>query len=196
MARWAPEKKHTMSALADEILHLYAHGRAIVGIDGRRDSGAGDFADDLAETMRASGHKVFRASLRDFQLPRQRRLAGAYSDGFDYSLLRRVLIDPYRTAGSTGFVLEGFDEDRDEPVVQPKWMSAGPDAVLIIDGVFLHRPELKGVWNYSVWVETPADTGDADDARYIASERPSALATAIYDNADPGHPRRVFADSC
>jgi uridine kinase len=196
MARWAPEKKHTMSALAEEILHLYGRGRAIVGVDGRRNSGTKEFADALAASLRESGHKVFRASINDFQAARARRVSAPYVDGFDYSLLRRVLIDPFRTAGSTGFVLAGFDEDRDEPVVQPKWMSAGADAVLIIDGVFLHRPEIRGIWNYSVWVETAAETGDDDDARYITAEQPSALATSIYNNADPEHPRRIFADSC
>lgn len=195
MAKWAPAKKDTVEALATEILHNYAHGRAIVAIDGRRNTGTNDFADALAAALRAQGKSVFHASVEDFKRPRAERARGLYSDGYDYSLLRRVLIDPFRTGGSTGFALTGFDADRDEPVYQPKWKSAGADALLIIDGPFLNRQGLSGIWNYSVWLEDPS-TEDEFDARYVAAETPSARATAIYDNADPKHPRRVFADSC
>lgn len=194
-ARWAPQKKDTLEALADEILHNYARGRAIVAVDGRRGSGMAEFAEALAETLRTKGGIVFHASIEDFQRPRARREGDSYANGYDYSLLRRVLIDPYRTAGSTGFSLTGFDAERDEPVFQPKWKSAGLDAILIVDGVFLNRPELSGIWNYSIWLEDPA-TGDEFDTIYLAAVTPSAVATAIYDNADPEHPRRIFADSC
>ena len=115
---------------------------------------------------------------------------GWYTDGYDHSLLRRVLIDPFRTAGSTGFALKGFDAERNEPVYQPKWKSAGLDAVLIVSGVFLNRPELSGIWNYSIWLEDPS-TEDEFDTVYLAAETPSARATAIYDNTDPEHPRRA-----
>jgi uridine kinase len=118
-----------------------------------------------------------------------------YTDGYDHSLLRRVLIDPFPTGGSTGYALTGFDAERDEPVFQPKWKSAGHDAILIVDGPFLNRPELSGIWNYSIWLEDPSSEDEFDTA-YLAAETPSARATAIYDNSDPEHPRRIFADSC
>ena len=70
-----------------------------------------------------------------------------YEESFDYSLFRRILIDPFRTAGSTGFVLAGFDEQRDQIIHQPKWITAGADALLVIDGLFLNRPDLAGLWN-------------------------------------------------
>ncbi len=155
MARWAPQKKDTLEALADEILHNYGRGRAIVGVDGRRESGMSEFAEALAGVLQLKGSSSFHASIEDFLLPRQRRDRGLYTDGYDYSLLRRVLIDPFRTAGSTGFSLTGFDAERDEPVFQPKWKSAGSDAMLIVSGVFLNRPETSGIWNYSVWLEHP-----------------------------------------
>ena len=207
-ARWAPQKKDTLEALADEILHNYGRGRAIVAIDGRHDSGMFEFADALAAVLRTRGRTVFRASIEDFHQSRARRESGLYENGYDYSLLRRVLIDPYRTAGSTGFAVTGFDAQRDEPVFQPKWKSAGLDAILLVDGVFLNRPELSGLWNYSLWLESKpelenkpefegeAELQDGEDAAYIAAVNPSAKATASYNNADPEHPRRVFADSC
>src|SRR5690606_18263864 len=106
-------------------------------------------------------------SMDDFFRPRSDREREGWLDGkahfreaYDYSLLRRVLIDPFHTSGSTSFVLTGFDEVRDQPVFQPKWMSAGPDAILIMDGVFLLRPELVGMWNYSIWLKTAPMTSN------------------------------------
>jgi uridine kinase len=177
---------------------------------------ADDVADGLAGVLEARGSKVFRASMTDFFRPRADRERAGWLDGkaqyreaFDYSLLRRVLVDPFHTAGSTGFVLTGFDAVRDQPIFQPKWMSAGLDAILILDGVFLHRPELAGLWNYSIWLSTPLleapnDGADGEeitrdaaaDEAYLKDANPSEKATTIIDNQDLDHPRRVFVDSC
>lgn len=209
MARWVPQKKDTLAALADEILHNYGQGRTIVAVDGRHGAGQAAFADDLAEVLRPRIDKVFRASIDSFFRPRFDRDriddARAYFEGaYDYSLLRRVLIDPYRVGGSTGFVLQGFDLERDQPVFQAKWQSAGDDAILIIDGVFLQRKELAGLWNHTVWLATPLVKATDEltalrvgaDELYLKQHSPSERATAILNNQDPEHPRREFADSC
>lgn len=211
MARSVPSLKDQLKSLAEEIVHNYGHGRTLVAVDGRHGAGQGEFAEALAGTLSARGLKVFHARIDDFFRPRSHREREGWLDGeahyreaYDYSLLRRVLIDPFRTSGSTGFVLTGFDEVRDEPVFQPKWMSAGPDAILILDGVFLHRPELSGTWNYSVWLSTPPLYADgpeqvrniASDAAYLSTVKPDEAATAVFDNRDPEHPVRIFVDSC
>jgi uridine kinase len=216
MARWAPGKRDQLQALADEILHNYGHGRSIVAVDGASASGAGPFADGLAEELRRKGVSAFRASIDDFHRPRSERERDGwlsprafYESSYDYSLLRRILIDPFHTAGSAGFVLAGFDERRDEVIHQPKWITAGPDAVLVIEGRFLNRPELAGLWNYSIWVTAsaggPHETDAADEERrrdlgadelYAADASPAERASAIIDNTDAEHPKRVFADAC
>jgi uridine kinase len=211
MAIWAPALKDTLLALSDEILGLYGSGRNIVAIDGRSGAGTAAFSDALAETMRLGtekrpgGHKVFRASIGNFRKPTGNRegqgadtAAAFYGDAFDYSVFRRILVDPFRASGSTSFVLAAYDEPRGVPI-QPKWMSAGKDAILIVDGVFLNRPELAGLWNYSVWLDADPvgeDFATAADAVYVAEAGPRTAAVAIIDNRDPEHPRRVFADSC
>jgi uridine kinase len=197
MARWAPLKKDQLSALATEILHNYGHGRAIVAVDGAVGSGTAQFADDLAETFERAEHPVFRASIEDFLRPRVDRESeeALYAGGYDYSLLRRVLIEPFRSPSGTGFVLAGFDAERDVPL-QSSWTSAGPDALLILDGRFLNRPELAGAWNYSIWVDGAQRSDSVADALYWDEVGPRTAAVAIIDNRDPDHPRRVFADSC
>jgi uridine kinase len=219
MAKWAPQRKDTINALADEILHNYGHGRVIVAIDGIDGSGKTEFADDLAEALRDKGHAAFRACIDDFHKPRAERYLlgrdsaeGYYRDSFDYSVFRRVLVEPFRLGGSAGFVTAAFDVKRDAKI-DPKWVTGPEDAVLIVDGVFLNRPELAGLWNYSVWLDVTADVAatrvahrDGDDALaprytggqalYLREVSPRLISTAIIDNTDFDHPRRSFADSC
>jgi uridine kinase len=204
MARWAPLKKDQLEALASEILHNYGRGRAIVAVDGASDAGMTQFADDLAEAVGTLGHEVFRASIDDFRTPRSRReprgrpeATAIYHDGYDYSLLQRVLLDPFRATSGTGFVLAAFDAERDAPM-QSKWTTAGPDALLLIDGLFLNRPQLADRWNYSIWVELERpDLGSAvagsggtgaawvDAGRHVGTE-PRETSVVIGDAESPG----------
>ena len=219
MAKWQPEKKEVLDALAAEIIALYVGGRVVVAIDGMDGAGKTHFADDLAIALTATGRSVFRASLDDFhrsQAERHDRGAdspkGYYRDSFDYSTFRRVLLEPFRMGGSTAFVTASFDHVRDLPV-QSKWRTGPKDAILVLDGIFLNRPELVGLWNYSVWLDVPRELAeqrmlDRDGATenteryrgaqdlYLAEASPRTAASSIIDNRDFEHPRRVFADTC
>ncbi|WP_165069554.1 nucleoside/nucleotide kinase family protein [Marisediminicola senii] len=202
MARWAPQKTDTLASIADEYLHNYRRGRTILAVDGAHGAGQAAFADDLADALKSSGAHTVRASLDDFQRPRADRVLrgadsseGQYLDCYDYSALRRVLIEPFRLGEGASFVTAVFDADRDAPT-PAKWITAPGDAVLVIDGVYLLRPELRGLWNYSIWLDTPEVDPSAGQRLYIAESSPRTTAIAIVDNADADHPRRVFADSC
>jgi uridine kinase len=193
-----------MRVLATEILHNYGRGRSLVAVDGADRVQREAFADDLAAVFQEQDHPVFRASLRYFQRPRieQERSGGtpaerAYRQRDDYSALRRVLIDPFRMGGSTGFVTRQFDTDRDG-WIQPTWTTAPPDATLIIDGDVLNRTELHSLWSYTVLLESDAHTDTADplDALYRAEVNPRNLVDAVVDTTDSENLRRRFFDSC
>lgn len=219
MARWQPEKKDVLEALAAEIVAQYAGGRVVVAVDGMDGAGTTGFAEDLAIALTTAGRTVFRASINDFhrsQAERHSRGAdspeGYYRDSFDYSTFRRVLLEPFRMGGSTAFVTAAFDSVRDLPV-QSKWRTGPKDAILVIDGTFLNRPELAGLWNYSVWLDVPRELAeqrmlDRDGPRetverfrsgqdlYLVEAKPRSAASSIIDNRDSEHPKRMFADSC
>lgn len=189
-----------LRTLAAEVLHNYGRGRTIIAIDGPDTGGRAAFADDLAAVFREDELHVFRASLRYFQHSRaeQQRLAPdtpdhRYRVGYDYSALRRVLVEPFRMGGSTGFVTEEFDPDRDT-WIQPTWQTAPADAILIIDGDYINRPELHGLWLYSVLLEG-APVNDSD-LRYLAEVHPRDVVSAVVDTTDPAAPRRVLTDRC
>ena len=219
MARWQSEKKDVLDALAAEIVALYTGGRVVVAIDGMDGAGKTHFANDLAVAFTAMGRSVFRASIDDFHRSQAERHArgadspdGYYRDSFDYSTFRRVLLEPFRMGGSTAFVTAAFDHVRDLPV-QSKWRTGPKDAILVLDGIFLNRPELAGLWNYSVWLDVSRDIAEermlgrdgpteraeryrgAQDL-YLAEVNPRTTASSIIDNSDFERPRRLFADSC
>lgn len=186
MTRWAPLKADVLDALATEILQQYSRGRVVIAIDAREPVTAEAFAAELASAIGRSSHAVFVANLSDFQLPRE--IDGAY----DYSQLQRVLLDPFRLSVGTGFVLSAFDATRNLPV-EPKWRTGPKDAILVLAGEQLQNPDLRGQWNYSIWL----DDGLTDlKSPYVKKSKPATTASAIVDVTDPEHPRRVFADSC
>jgi uridine kinase len=217
-----------LRGLRDEVRQHNRGGRILIAVDGIDGAGKTVFGDALADVFAEDGSAVFRASIDDFHRPRIERYArgrtspeGFYRDSYDYATFRRVLIDPFRegtqTAGTTGFQLAAFDVARDTPV-ESAWTTAPRDAVLIVDGIFLHRPELRGLWNWSVWLDAPIDVAaqrlalrDGTDPNpsapsnkryrdgqelYLKEAEPRTAASAIVDNTDLAHPQRVFADYC
>ena len=216
MAQWTLTKRTVIDALTDEFLHNYSLGRTLIAVDGFDGSGKAQFADELAERLGRGSHAVFRASIDRFHLPRAERYANGdsadafYNSSFDYELFRRVLIEPFKLGGSAGFVTEAYDVARDAPIMM-QWQTAPQDATLIVDGAFLIRPELRGLWNYSIWLDTDevvasgrlrAEGGQLSarypgaQELYLAEANPRARATAIVDNTIADAPRRIFADSC
>lgn len=211
-----------LRTLRDEVRSLYPRGRVLIGVDGRDGVGKTVFADGLAAAFAEDGTAVFRASLDDFHRPRSERYArgrsspeGHYRDSYDYDSFRRLLIEPFR-AGE-GFQLRGFDLAEEAPF-EPRLESAPPDASLIVDGLFAHRPELRGLWHWSVWLDAPAETAFARMAErdgtdpdpdaafnqryregwelYLRDGSPRVRASALVDNADPLNPHRLFEDLC
>ncbi len=219
MARWTPQKSDVLAALADDILHNYGKGRVIIAVDGLDGAGKTHFADALAKQLKTGHRSVFRASIDDFHRPRVERYArgrdsaeGFYLDSYDYRTFRRVLVEPFRIGRIGSFVLKDFDLTRDREY-EPKWSSGPDDALLIVDGIFLNRPELRGIWNYSIWLDVEPEVtamrmlkrdGEAaiperytgGQELYLKDAKPRDAATAIIDNNDFDHPRRVFADAC
>jgi uridine kinase len=214
-------RRDLIDALAEEILHNYAHGRVIVAIDGEDTAAADAFGADLVELLKKRGHSAFAARMNDFVSPRDRREAWGpdsaevrYRNTYDYSVLRRVLIDPFRMGGSTGFVAAAYDRAREQQI-QAKWLTAPEDAILVLSGEFLQRPELRGLWNFTAWLEAAAPKNGAakDGAKdgaeiavdpltiaarklYAKDVKARETASAIVDNTDPERPLRIFADSC
>ncbi|MCL2515465.1 MAG: hypothetical protein FWD85_09120 [Microbacteriaceae bacterium] len=178
-----------LRGLRDEFLGNYPHGRRIIGVEGFPGAGAGALADDLSAVFDEGGTPAFRASMSDFLLPRSTR--GARDAAYDEGTFRRVLLDPWRMAGSTGFQTSAFDAARDLPALS-EWKTGPADAVLIVDGAYL-LGRLSGIWHFLVYVDAQQAEGDQ---AYLAETSPFFAAGAVVDTSNPELPKRVLSDSC
>lgn len=147
-----------------------------VAVDGPDAAGKTVLADELTETLRSRGRDVVRASIDGFHRPRAERHRrgalspkGYYEDSFDLDAFRKCLLEPLGPHGSRAFRAELFDHAADSPLPAPL-RSANPDTVLVVDGVFLLRPELDGHWDLRIHV-TAAD----DEIVRRARERDAVL---------------------
>jgi uridine kinase len=199
MTRWAPAMTDVLDELAAEVRHNYPRGRIAVAVDGIDGSGTDAFADALADAFDRAGLPAVRATIDTFSTARAPAGDAAaeryYSAAYDYEGFRTRLVGSFHA----GLPFEGAGELG--AAVPPEG-----DAVLVVDGPMLLRPEILGVWNSTVCLYAPADAAferaateevrEAAQRLYLKRVRPSVVAIANVDNTDPEHPRRTFSDSC
>ena len=80
------------------------------------------------------------------------RLTAFISISYDYNSFRKLLLDPLSAGGSGRYIARNFDLDNDRPF-DPISQQAPPAAALIVDGIFLHRAELRSYWDLSVFLK-------------------------------------------
>ena len=206
-----------LAEIVRRILPLKYGLPTLVAVDGLTASGKTTLANELATIIRLAGRPAVRASVDDFHsddetIARRGRFSpdGYYEDSFDYDGLVRLLLTPLGSGGIRRFVTTN------QPGA-PTW-SAANNAILIVDGVFLLRPELEAWWDYSIFVDISQDLsmergvardtgvlGDAANVRKLYEERylpgealymervnPRAKANVIVDNTDPSEPLLVW----
>lgn len=190
--------------------------RILVGIDGPDAAGKTTLAQALAAAL--APRAVLRCSVDSFHRPaagRRRRGAlspdGCYRDSYDYCALVERLLVPF-AEGAPSVVTAVHDLVSDRPhVVQTDVPRA---AVLVVEGVFLLRPELRRHWTLSCHLRVSEDEvlrravvrdaglmGDPAEverryrARYLPAQElyraeadPEARADVVVDNEDPSHP--------
>ncbi|GAB3600808.1 hypothetical protein GCM10027446_34400 [Angustibacter peucedani] len=211
-----PWRRRVLDQLLDVVLDRAPAGRARVAVDGVDGSGKTVLADELADLLGARGRAVVRASEDDFHRTRVERYRlgrtsaeGFYRDSYDLPVLRRDLLEPWAPGGSGRYRRRAHDLVTDERL-EPRWEQAPDDALLLVDGLFLQRPELAGTFEVTVFVDVPfevtfarmaeRDGCDPDpehpaNARYVGAQRhylaahdPRGRADVLLDNADAQRP--------
>jgi uridine kinase len=183
-----PERAAVLAAVAAIVDRLPRERPARVAVDGVTAAGKSTFADELAGR---TARPALRMTVDDFHRPlAERRARGDgpeayYHDTFD--------LDAFRAS------LDGAD----------------PDVLLLVDGVFLLRPELTGVWALSIFLAVDrtvalrrsierdaARMGGREAARaryesryfpgetlYLETAHPEQLADVVVENTEPERPR-------
>lgn len=133
-----------------------------VAVDGPDAAGKTMLADELADRLSAR-RTVIRAGIDGFHQPRAVRTRrgslspeGCYRDTFDYPAVRRSVLDPLGPTGDRRYRTAVFDHTTDQPVDEPP-RTAPADALLIFDGVFLLRPELRKHWDITIFLDVAED---------------------------------------
>jgi uridine kinase len=148
-----------LAHLADLILQVDHPHPLRIAIDGIDAAGKTTLADGLVPPIEARGRSAVRASLDGFHRPRAERYRqgadspeGYYADSFDYEALIEVLLQPLGPGGDRRCRLRAFDFHTDTPVHEPI-QRLSTDAVLLLDGVFLLRPELRPYWDVAIFLQ-------------------------------------------
>jgi uridine kinase len=130
---------------------------------------------------------------------------GYFDDSYDYAALSAELLGPLGHAGTGCYRSAVFDHRTDKPVACPQ-LQALPGSILILDGIFLHRPELRHVWDLSIFLVvafdvsvgrcaerdgTSPEPASAANRRYVEGQKhylrtcnPGSHATLTIDNND------------
>ena len=164
--------------------------RLLVAVDGVDGAGKTTFADHLAAALRKSGSRqVLRVGMDDFHNVRgiryrrgRRSPDGFWLDSYNLRQFSEYVLNPL-ISGAPEFRDRGHDLGTDT-VLDPPPVPAAADAVVVIDGLFLHREELRGSWDYSLFLDVPFGVTAARLARRDGSPSPSP-------EKDPGRDRYV-----
>ena len=207
-----------LDALAVEV--TARPGRLVVAVDGSTGAGKTSFAHELGTSVERRGRPVLRACLDDHKRPWSERHRydrtsgeGYYRNATDLDRVRTGLVGAFRDGPDVALCgidpLTQVDHGEDRTGV-------GPTDVLVVDGVFVLRPELRDLWDVVVrLVVDPEvaleravgrDTGregyaeartlhveryGVADAVYRAESDPDAAADALVDNTDLDAPVRL-----
>ena len=155
--------------LLAELRTVWPGNRTLVAVDGV--DGAGkttiarelvDLADENSGCAGAAGKRTDRPvaaiSIDGFHHPREIRYAHGtgpdtfYRHSYDYEAFVESVVEPFRRGDA--IVPAVWDVDEDGPLA-PEPRSLPKDCILLVEGIFLHRPELVGLWDASVWVDVP-----------------------------------------
>lgn len=158
----SPERRAVIDEVVREALSVRPKDRPLlVGVDGHSGTGKSTFGDEVSAALAAHGLTVVRSTTDSFHNDRQtrRRLGphspqGYYRESFNLQRLRSELLDPVRTASGV-YCVAVFDEPTDTQV-EVEHFDVDPSMVLVFDGLFLHRPELRNYWDVSVLLEAEA----------------------------------------
>lgn len=210
-------RAEVLGRLAEHLLAVRPGARGVVALDGVDGAGKTVLGRELALLLDGR-REVHRVSVDGFHHPARVRHARGrtaetfYRDQYDHDTIRRRLVAAFR-AGEPWWRAV-YDVERETPLDGPPEPGVGPCAVLLLDGIFLHRPELADLWDASVWVDVPfevsvprgngrfgpvgpeeADPASSVNARYVGGQQlylaevdPAARATWVLDNTDLSAP--------
>lgn len=200
-----------LSELADKICS-YPEARILIAVDGVDGAGKTYFAGELSQHFRMKGVEVIQASVDGFHNPREIRYRrgrtspeGFFYDSYNYAALQDELLSPFMK-GNSSVKTSVFDHRTDSLTLAAPCPVSTAKTLLVVDGIFLHRPELRKSWTVSLFLEVSfrisyarmaeRDASNPDpnaqennrylkgQELYLSSCEPQKHATFVIDNSD------------
>jgi uridine kinase len=185
----------------------------ILGVNGIDASGKTQFSLSLAARLAQRGQHVQIVHIDDFNNPHAARNASPdpidnyYYNCFDSDTLINSVLRPARTEGQVCITLNQVDAGNDDQSIVHTY-EAYPGSILLVEGVFLFRPELSPYFDYRLFLDVSTDTvirrAEERDVprfgvavldkyrnkylpaqqRYIEQVNPASMANMVIDNTD------------
>ncbi len=193
----------TAVRLVADRLEVVALDRSVrVAIDGITAAGKSTFADALADDLRGRGRDVVRISMDGFHNPMAIRYQqgrssadGYYENAYDFAALKEHVLDPLGLAGAGVVRTAIIDLATDQPIVD-SLEEVTSRSVVIVDGSFLQRPEVRAGWDVVIFLRTSFEAaerrGVARDADHLGGEANARMAFRDRYHAA----QRRYVDEC
>ncbi|WP_284977599.1 uridine kinase [Arthrobacter sp. fls2-241-R2A-200] len=147
-----------LGILADDLVAL-GRGRHLVAVDGVDGSGKTTFTKRLA--ARVQGRAVVTIHVDDFLNLREVRHRrgrtspeGFWLDTYNYAALTSEVLVPLGKGGD-GRYRPSITDARRNLTINSEIRTAPNDALVLVEGMFLHRDELLDHWDYSAFLDVP-----------------------------------------
>lgn len=157
-------RSQLLEQLSAHILHIKQDTPLRVAIDGIDAAGKSRLAKELAFQLRKSKRQIVQVSLDDYHNPREHRYRrgkespeGYYYDSFNYPAFINKVLQPFSPDGSRIYLKSWFNF-KDNERTEEEWVTAAEDAILLVDGIFLMRPELFDFWDVKILVDISYET--------------------------------------
>ncbi len=194
--------------IAEQIKNMHNPNHTlVVGIDGLGGAGKSTVSQEISKLLETDGCNVAILHIDDFIQPRAVRYNDEHPEWecyyvlqWRYDYLLREILTPIRSGMAFDGDIELYDKDNDTYCLTPTSIPVG--SIVIIEGVFLQRKELSGIFDYMIYIDIPESTrlervlerdgyiGDREqikakyDNRYFPAERHYITSCAPRENAD------------
>ncbi|BCJ76205.1 uridine kinase [Catellatospora sp. IY07-71] len=209
------DRHEVLAELAARVIAVTRPHPVRVAVDGCSAAGKTTLTDELAEAVRAATDRpVIRVGIDWFKRAVALRTAypqdspdSYYLDSWDNEAIRDRLLRPLGPGGDRRYRSAIMNLPGTEPIERPD-ETAPDDAILLADGAFLQRPELREHWDLRIYLHVGFDEvlrrgivrdqawmGSAAQAehryrtkyipgeqRYVTEVRPAERADLVVDN--------------
>ncbi len=136
----------------------------IIGVTGQDASGKSFLGEELHAYLSDVGYQTVLVHVDDFHRPKNQRYDPDLAEhdaylqkSFDFDSLIEAILRPARMRGEVDATLTHLDLPSDSYTRQRHYF-AGPGSIVVVEGVFLLRPDTRRYLDYIVYVHTDAET--------------------------------------